>query len=119
MTKPAFRAAAHLAIALALGLTATMASAAVYKCKDGAGITTYSDMPCDAAGQPLKLADPTEGSATDPNMCAQLLDEMNRLARQAERNAKQGRKESSDSANRRNALGKQYAARCVGILRSK
>jgi Domain of unknown function (DUF4124) len=119
MTQPAFRAAAHLAMALALGLTATIANAAVYKCKDSAGKTTYSDLPCDSTGQPLKLADPTEGSKTDPNMCAQLLDEMNRLASQTERNAKQGRKESSDSAKRRNELRKQYAARCVGILRSK
>jgi hypothetical protein len=84
-----------------------------------AGKTTYSDLPCDSGAKPLRLGDDSKGNATDPHMCAQLLDELNRLAAEADRNAKAGRAQSSTSAKRRQALTRQYEARCVGISRSK
>lgn len=110
--------ALELAIALALCAIAPMAQAEVYKCTDAAGRTTYSDTPCDSRGKPLTLPDPSKRSATDPNMCAQLLDELNRLAAAVDRNAQRGRRESTSSANRRKSLTRQYEARCVGIARS-
>ena len=119
MSKFALRFATNLAVAFAICATVSIAHAAVYKCKDSAGKTTYSDIPCDSGSKPLKLPDPTKGNGTDPHMCEQLLDETNRLATEADRNAKAGRTQSSASANRRKALTKQYEARCVGISRSK
>jgi hypothetical protein len=106
--------------AFAICLTVSITHAEVYKCKDGAGKTAYSDIPCDTGSKPLKLIDPTKGDhPTDPHMCAQLLDETNRLAAEADRNAKRGRAESTSGANRRKALNRQYEARCVGISRSR
>jgi uncharacterized protein DUF4124 len=108
-----------LAIALALCATVPPAHAAVYKCTDDAGKTTYSDLPCDSKSKALTLSDPTKGKKTDPRMCAQILDELNRLAAEADSNTRKGRAESAASANHRTALKKQYADRCVGISRSK
>jgi flagellar motility protein MotE (MotC chaperone) len=108
----------ELAIALAVCAIAPIAQAQVYKCTDAAGRTTYSDTPCDSRSKPLSLPDPAKRSATDPNMCAQLLDELNRLAAAADRNTQRARKESASSANRRKSLTRQYEARCVGIARS-
>jgi hypothetical protein len=79
---------------------------------------TYSDAPCDSAGVPLKLPNDAKGNATDPAVCAQLLDETRRLAAEAERDAKRGRTESTNSAKRRQMLTRQYERRCVGIVRS-
>jgi hypothetical protein len=107
---------------LAFAVVCTMASIAhgqVYKCTDGAGKTTYSDAPCGSGSKPLRLPDDTKGSNTNPNVCAQLLDETQRLAVEAERNAKRGRTESSRSVDRRQALTKQYETRCVGIAHSE
>lgn len=109
----------NLTLAVTICLGASLAYADVYKCKDGAGKTAYSDIPCDTGSKPLELTDPTKGDGTDPHMCEQLLDETNRLASEADRNAKRGRAESTSSANRRKALNKQYEARCVGISRSR
>lgn len=104
---------------LAIGATVSMAHAQVYKCTDGAGKTTYSDVPCGSGSKPLKLPDEATGSNTNPNVCAQLLDETQRLAAEAERNAKRGRAETSRSVNRRQALTREYETRCVGIARSE
>ena len=107
------------ALAFALCLAASIAHAQVYKCQDGTGKTTYSDTPCDSASKPLRLADPTKTNATDPNMCAQLLDELNRLAAEADRSAKRSHTESSYGTKHRRALTRQYEARCVGMSRSE
>ena len=107
-----------LALSAALVTFAPSAHAQVYKCTDASGKVTYADTPCDIRGKPLKLADDGKATPTDPNLCAQLLDETNRLAAQAARNAQRGRAESAGSAKRRKALDQQYAARCVGIARS-
>jgi uncharacterized protein DUF4124 len=108
-----------LAIALALCATVPPAHAAVYKCTDEAGKTTYSDLPCDSKSKALTLSDPTKGKKTDPHMCAQLLDELNRLTAEADNSARKGRAESAANANRRKTLTTQYQARCVSISRSK
>ena len=113
------RRATKVAIALVICATASIAHGQVYKCADGSGTTTYSDVPCGFGSTPLKLPDDTSRSNTNPNVCAQLLDETQRLATEAERNAKRGRTESSRSVNRRQALTKQYETRCVGIARSE
>jgi len=76
-------------------------------------------VPCDSVTKPLKLGDDGKTSATDPHMCAQLLDELNRLAAEADRGAKAGRAESPSTTKRRKALTRQYEVRCVGISRSK
>ena len=110
---------AELAAALALCATASIAQAQVYKCTDATGKTTYGDTPCDAAAKPLKLPEDPKGSATNPHMCAQLLDETRRLAVEADHNAKRGIAESVDSAKRREAITKRYEARCVGISRTE
>jgi len=96
----------------------SVAHAGIYKCTDAAGKTTYSELPCDSHPQALKLGDP-KGTPTDPHMCEQLLDELNRLAAEADRGAKAGHAQSASSTNRRKALTRQYEARCVGISRSK
>jgi hypothetical protein len=111
--------AVKMAVAFAICTTVSIAHGQVYKCTDGTGKTTYSDAPCDSVGKPLKLPNDTKGSATDPNLCAQLLDETRRLAAEADRDAKRGRKESTSSAKRRQALTRQYEARCAGIARSE
>lgn len=112
------RCVSTVAIGLAVCATASVAHGQVYKCSDGTGKTTYSDVPCGSGSKPLKLPDEANRSSTNPNVCAQLLDETQRLAAEAERNAKRGRTESARSANRRQALTKQYETRCVGIARS-
>ena len=108
----------RVALVLALGAAITTAHAAVYKCTDTAGKTTYSDLPCNSHSKPLKLGDP-KGNATDPHMCEQLLDELNRVSAEADRGNKAGHPPSPSSMNRRKALTRQYEARCVGISRSK
>lgn len=118
-TTPALRLATNIAFALALGAIATVTQAAVYKCTDSAGKTTYSDVPCDAGSKPLALPDPTQARGTDPHVCAQLQDELNRLAAESDRNARRGKPESTSSANRRKALNRQYADRCVSVSRSR
>ena len=107
-----------MAVALAICTTVSIAHGQVYKCTDGAGKTTYSDAPCASGSKPLKLPDDAKGNATNPHMCAQLLDETRRLAAEADRDAKRGRTETTDSAKRRQAVNARYEARCVGIARS-
>ena len=107
-----------MAIAFAIFATASIAHGQVYKCTDDSGKTTYSDAPCDSRSKALKLPTDANEKATDPNMCAQLLDERRRLAAEADRNAKRGLTERTDSAKRRQALTRQYEARCIGIGRS-
>jgi hypothetical protein len=107
-----------MAVAFAICTTASIVHGQVYKCTDGAGKTTYSDAPCASGGKPLKLPDDAKGNATNPNMCAQLLDETHRLAAEADRNKQRGRTESPSSAKRRQTLTKQYESRCAGIARS-
>jgi hypothetical protein len=111
--------ALRMAIAVAACLPLSIATAQVYKCKDADGKTTYRDTPCDPASKPLRLPDPGKASATDPQMCAQLLDELNRLAAEADRTARKGRTESTSSVKRRQSLTRQYEARCVGMARSE
>jgi hypothetical protein len=119
MSRLSLRGATQLALALAICATASIARGQVYKCTDSAGKTTYADSPCDSGGKPLKLPSDTKGRDTDPHVCAQLLDETRRLAAEADRNARRGRTESDQSAKRRQALSRQYEARCVGIHRSE
>ncbi len=108
-----------MALAFVIYAMASIAHSQVYKCTDGAGKTTYSDVPCGSGSKPLKIPDEANRSNTNPNMCAQLLDETQRLAAEAERNAKRGRAESPRSLNHRRALTKQYETRCIGIARSE
>ena len=107
-----------MAVTFVICTMVSIAHGQVYKCTDG-GTTTYSDVPCGAGSKPLKLPDEANRSNTNPNVCAQLLDETQRLAAEAERNAKRGRAESARSLNHRQALTKQYETRCVGIVRSE
>ena len=104
-------AAAFVLCPIALG-----AHAQVYKCVDSNGRTVYSDAACASGSKPLKLPDEANGRGTNPNVCAQLLDETQRLAAEADRDAKRGR---TQSAKRRKALNRQYEQRCVGIERSE
>ena len=113
------RCARKMAVALAMCTMASIAHGQVYKCTDGAGKTTYSDAACDSSAKPLKLPDDPKANTTNPHMCAQLQDETRRLAAEADRDAKQGRTESADSAKRRQTLTARYEARCVGIARSE
>ena len=108
-------AAAKMAVALAIFATVSIAHGQVYKCTDGNGKTTYADAPCDAGSKPLDLAPDPRKSATNPNMCRQLLDETRRLAAEADRDARRGRPASADSTKRRASLTRQYEARCVRI----
>lgn len=111
--------ATKMAIAFVICTTAPITHGQVYKCTDGTGKTTYSDVPCGSGSKPHKLPDEANRSNTNPNVCAQLLDETQRLAAEAERNTKRGRAESPRSLNHRQALTKQYETRCVGIARSE
>ena len=108
-----------MAVAFAICTTVSIAHGQVYKCAEGTGKTTYSDAPCDSGSKPLKLPNDAKGNATDPHVCAQLLDETRRLAAEAVRDSKRGRTEITHSAKRRQALTGQYEARCVGIARSE
>src|SRR5215216_4271383 len=98
----------RIAVAFAMFATVSIAHGQVYKCTDGNGKKTYSDTPCDSSSKALKLPNDAKGRATDPNMCAQLLDETHRLAAEAGRDAKRGRAERTDSTKRREALTMQY-----------
>lgn len=113
------RIATSIAFAFALCASIPLAHAQVYKCKDPQGKTIYAGTPCDSVSKPLRLPDSDTRSTTDPRMCAQLHDELNRLANEAERKAPRGRPESMSSAKRRQSLTRQYEARCVGISRSE
>jgi hypothetical protein len=108
-----------MALALAICAAASIAHSQVYRCTDGTGKTTYADAPCDAGSKPLKLPNDTKANPAGPHVCAQLLDETRRLAAEADRDAKRGRTESTDSAKRRQALNLRYEERCVGIARSE
>jgi hypothetical protein len=108
-----------MAVAFAICTTVSIAHGQIYKCKGGTGKTTYSDVPCDFGSQPLRFPNDARGNATDPRLCAQLLDETRRLAAEADRDANRGRTESTQSAKRRQELTRQYEARCVGMARSE
>lgn len=110
--------ALRLIVGAGLYAAATLAGAQVYKCQDASGRTIYADAPCDAKGKPMHLQDPTWRSSTDPNVCFQLLDELNRLADEVKRNEQRGRTESGSSATRRRNLTQQYETRCVGVRRA-
>ena len=112
------RRATKMVVAFAICATVSIANGQVYKCTDSAGKTTYSDTACDSSAKPLKLPEDPKANTTNPHMCAQLLDETQRLAAEADRDAKRGRTESTDSAMRRRAVTARYEARCVGITRS-
>ena len=105
---------------MALLTVASAAHAQVYKCTDASGKTSYSDTACDAAAIPHKLpSEPTKGTATNPRVCEQLLDETRRLAQEAERTVSRGGKESAESVQRRHKVTKQYEQRCASISRSE
>jgi hypothetical protein len=99
-----------LALALALATAAPLARAQVYKCQDASGRTTYTDAPCARGARPLAIPDGAPALARGSSVCAQLDDELNRLAA-----AEAGRKSPS---SRRVTLQRQYEARCIGISRS-
>ena len=110
--------AVKLMLALVSFCFAPLAHAQIYKCTDADGKATYADAPCDARSKPLRLPSDSKGNTTDPNMCAQLLDETHRLAAEAERASKSGRAPRADADKRRQSLARQYEARCAGIARS-
>jgi hypothetical protein len=111
-------AAGRLIVVCCLCAGVSLAHAQVYKCHDAAGRTVYADAPCAAGGKSLKLPGEATELRTDRTVCAQLQDERQRLAADAERDAKRGRKESAASAKRRQQLTTQYERRCIGISRS-
>jgi hypothetical protein len=115
---PLARTVTRLAVAMALSIGASMASGQVYKCQDANGKTIYSDGRCAAGGKSLKLPDGATDSASRPTVCAQLQDEMRRLAGEAARDAKRSRTPSATAARHRQTLAAQYHRRCVGITRS-
>jgi len=110
--------AAGLLLAIVAALAPPEAHAQIYKCTDATGKTAYADAPCDSAARPLKLQDDAKALSTSPTACAQLQDEMQRLAAEADRAAKRGHPESAQSAKRRQSLTRQYEARCIGIHRA-
>jgi hypothetical protein len=112
------RCAVTSAIVLALFMIVPIAHGQVYKCTDADGKTTYADAPCDSRSKPLRLLNDSRANPTDPNMCAQLLDETQRLAEEADRDARRGRPPNADRAKRRQALTRQYEVRCAGISRA-
>lgn len=103
---------------LAMFVLAPAAWGQVYKCTDAEGKTTYGGAPCDAAAKPLKLPDDPKANATNPNMCAQLLDETRRLDAEADKDAKRGRPETAEHAKQRQTMTKRYSERCVGVARA-
>jgi len=110
--------AAGLVVATFGTLAPADAHAQIYKCTDASGKTAYADAPCDAAARPLKIQDEAKALSTSPTACAQLQDEMQRLAAEADRAAARGHPESPSGAKRRQSLTGQYEARCIGIHRS-
>ena len=107
-----------IVICAAGSMCAPLADAQVYRCTDGNGRTTYSDAACPSASQSRKLSNDAAPSRNGTTVCGQLSDERQRLAAEADREAKRGRKESGEHARKRQALAREYAARCVGIARS-
>ena len=118
MSQLSLRCVTQMALVFAICTSVSIAHGQIYKCTDGAGKTTYAGTPCDSSGKPLKLPSDAKESATSPHVCAQLLDETRRLAAEADRNARRGLTESTQTAKRRQALSRQYEARCVGIRRA-
>lgn len=100
----------RMAAALAIAAAAAVAHGQVYKCSDGDGKTTYSDTPCAHGSKPLAIPNDPAPAATTGTVCAQMKDELARLAA--------GERSGSPPSSRRVSLHKQYAARCVGISRS-
>jgi hypothetical protein len=98
-----------MAVALAIGAAAPTAHSQVHKCTDGAGKTTYSDTPCTRGSKPLNIPNAASETAPDSTVCAQLEDEMNRLAASEKR--------GTGPSKRRITLHKQYESRCIGISR--
>jgi hypothetical protein len=116
---------AVIVVACVLVTWLPLAGAQVYKCTDATGRTSYGDAPC-AQGQkplaipndpaPLGASAPAKGAGapaggTPPHVCAQMLDELNRLAAIRERTG-------SAPTSRAKSLTRQYEARCVGISRA-
>jgi hypothetical protein len=101
-----------MAVACAVGATAMAAQAQIYKCTDDAGKTTYSDTPCVRGSKPLDMPAASPQTGKGSTVCAQLLDELHRLA-----TASEGGK--TGPSRRASALTREYEARCVGIARSQ
>jgi hypothetical protein len=113
-----YRFAVQVAVVGTVCLMSSIARSQVYKCVDAGEKTIYSDVPCEPRSKPLQLPNEIRETPMTVSVCAQLLDERTRLAAEADRNAKRGSAENADSAKRRQALTKQYEARCAGISRS-
>ena len=103
---------------LALFGLASAAWGQVYKCTDAAGKTTYSSTACDAAAKPYKIPEDPKASATNPNVCAQLLDEHHRLEAERTRDAQRGKAETAQHAAQREKVAQRYSERCVSVTRS-
>jgi hypothetical protein len=101
---------ARVAVALAVAMAAALTSAQVYKCTDADGKTTYSDTQCARGGKALAIPNDPAPAATSGTVCAQMKDELARLAA--------GERAGTAPSPRRVSLSKQYAARCVGISRT-
>ena len=106
------------AVALAIFATASFAWGQVYKCVDAAGKTTYSSTACDAAAKPYKLPEDPKATATNPNVCAQLLDEHHRLEAERTKDAQRGKAETSQHAEQRQKVAQRYSDRCLSVTRS-
>jgi uncharacterized protein (UPF0254 family) len=106
-------------LAFVLCAVASIAHAQVYKCEDDKGRIVYADAPCARGVKPLALPEGASAGIGRGSVCDQLLDERRRLAAEADRNARRGRKEGAASASRRQSLTVQYERRCVGISRSR
>ena len=117
MRSSSLRLALCAIVAPALFALASTAWGQVYKCTDATGKTIYADAPCDTAAKPLRLPEDTRGNATNPHMCAQLLDEVRRLDAEADKDAKRARAETADHAKQRQTMSKRYSERCVGVAR--
>ena len=106
-------------VALAIFAAAPVAWGQVYKCTDASGKTTYSDARLRCRGEAAQASRRPEAEhATNPHMCAQLLDETRRLDAEADRDAKRGRAEAPSTRQQRQKMAKRYSERCVGITRS-
>ena len=112
------RAIARMAVAAVVCAAASIAHGQVYKCTDDAGRTTYADAACSRGGKAGRLAIDAGGGAAGPTVCAQMRDEMRRLAKVIAEDAKRGRGALRQGERRRQALAGQYERRCAAIRKS-
>jgi hypothetical protein len=96
-------------VVFGVAAAAPVASAQIYKCQDSEGRTTYSDSPCGRDSRLVKIPDNAPALPPGSTVCAQLKDELNRLAANEAARA--------SPSKRRAALYRTYSERCAGISR--